>query len=428
MIDFHDFYKLDNIVLNVANECPLRCSYCYANKIKGLMNKETVEIILDKSYKNHLEKGSKKKFKVSFYGGEPLLAWDTIKHCLEYCKEKQYDIEYSITTNLVILTDEMINYFKEYNIQLLISIDGGKEIHDKNRCNSYDIVVNNIQRLLDEGFLNNLTSRMTVTPECCKDLLGNIKSIIGIGFNSIETVPVTDMKWSDEDYKNFENGLNDVWEYVVDSYYNDNPINVKFVNDYLEKDLLIGNKKQIEVCNAGDCYNCSFGVNGDIMPCHQRHLIPNHYNDVLLGNIRENSVTIRENNFNKFIRKSNTYDCEKCFANIVCCGGCPSENLTQNSDANIMNETQCRITQIMYQTALFNMALIMGHHSLGYKLPEYLEIVAKNNDILSLIQDGFIKNFNEIEQLTYDLGNNLLKSVYDTLQEQIEIVKKGIDK
>ena len=107
-MNFDDFYKLDNIVMNVTNTCNRHCKYCYAHTKSGMMGNNTAELILDKCYKNHLEKGSDKKFNVSFYGGEPLLNWDCIKHSLEYSKEKEYDISFGITTNLTILTDEMI--------------------------------------------------------------------------------------------------------------------------------------------------------------------------------------------------------------------------------------------------------------------------------------------------------------------------------
>ena len=425
MIDFDDFYKLDNIVMNVANECPLRCSYCYAHKMKGLMSNDLAEKILDKCYKNHLEKGSKQKFNVSFYGGEPLLNWDCIKHSLEYCKEKQYDIDFGITTNLVILTDEMIEYFKEYDVGLLVSLDGSKEIHDENRCNSYDKVSQNIKKLLEKGLKKNIRIRMTITPQCCKKLWKNIKSIIDFGINIIESVLVTDMEWSEDDYNNLKNGLREVWDEVLNSYYTRNPYKIKFVEDYIDKDLWIGNKSQQEVCNAGSCYNCSIGVNGEIMPCHQRHLIPDNFDKLLLGNIWEDLVKIREDSFNTFTRKSNFYSCESCCAKSVCKGGCPSENLTENGDANIMNKQQCKIQQILYEVAFDRIKMWMWIDE-NIKLPPFIKKVVKNNMILLLMKQGFVENLDEIERLIKSLKEkDIFNCVRKTFEEQKELALKN---
>ena len=429
MIDFNEYYKLDNIVMNVANTCPLRCSYCYAHKMKGLMSNELAEKIIDECYQNHIEKGSYQTFEVSFYGGEPLLNWDCIKHTLEYSKQKKYDIKFGITTNLVILTDEMIEYFKNYNMKLLISMDGDKKLHDRNRCHSYNKVKNNLLKLLDNGLKDNISIRMTVTPECCKELWYHIYSIIELGVNDIETVLVTDIEWSKRDLYHLRKGLESVWDNVLESYYTRKPYNVKFVSDYIESDLLIGNKKQIHVCSAGDCRSCSIGVDGEIMPCHQRHLIPSNYDKVLLGNIRENSVKIREKEFNNFTRKSAFYDCEECIANVICKGGCPSENLTQNGDGNIMNKQQCMIQRILYEVALEKVTLLIYMDSLNMKLPPYLKRVVKNCKVLSLIKEGLIKNLDEIERLLKSLkAKNVFESVKETFKEQKEIALNSIDK
>ena len=385
-MDFNDFYKLDNIVMNVTNTCNRHCKYCYAHTKSGMMGISTAELILDKCYKNHLEKGSDKKFNVSFYGGEPLLNWDCIKHSLEYSKEKCYDISFGVTTNLTILTDEMIKYFKEYNVHLLISIDGRKETHDRNRDNSFDIVLENVKRLFENGLENQIEARPTVMPYKCNELVKDIEYLIDLGFKTISPVIVRDTLWKEEDYDNLMEGLVLIWDLYFALWNDNKPVKIKLCDDYIDKDLILGNKKQQEVCNAGDCKGCSIGVYGEIMPCHQRHLIDDRFDEFRNGYITSDEV--KDVNFNNYIRKSKTYDCEQCEARVICKGGCPSENWAENGDGNLMNATQCNIERIMFIVADREIQRLSDDH---YNNCDFLQKVHYNRMLIEDLSDVLVE-------------------------------------
>ena len=199
---FDEYFKLNEITINVSNGCNLACKYCFENnKSKQFMTQEQIKHILDKCYSNFTKNNPKNsKMLVSIFGGEPFLAWDTIEYALKYSREQKYNIEFGVTTNLTILTDHMIDIIEDYELGLLVSIDGLKEIHDKNRCNSYDLVTSNLKRLVERGLKYLIEVRMTVMPFGSDRLLESIQSIVDMGVVNIAPVPVSDTKWTQKDY------------------------------------------------------------------------------------------------------------------------------------------------------------------------------------------------------------------------------------
>ena len=145
--------------LMMAQECNLRCSYCYGEGHfggSGVMQEDTLIGALDWFLTSA---GSRKTIpgaglSISFFGGEPLLNYPMIKRAIEYLqKEKgRYDIEYSVTTNLTLLTDEMLTFFQEHNVRMMISYDGRMQRlyrRGKNGGDSYEVVSENIRKVLN---------------------------------------------------------------------------------------------------------------------------------------------------------------------------------------------------------------------------------------------------------------------------------------
>ncbi len=152
--------KVSKILLQLTQRCNLRCQYCVYSEEKNLgtrthsnkdMSYETAKQAID-FYMEHSvdcdEKG------IGFYGGEPLLQFDLIKKIITYCNEvfRGHKIIYSITTNGTLLTDEIIDFLVKNQVYLTVSLDGPKDIHDKNRkfangIGSYDMVTRNLERL-----------------------------------------------------------------------------------------------------------------------------------------------------------------------------------------------------------------------------------------------------------------------------------------
>lgn len=441
-IDFNDYvYNIETTEHTyIANN--ILVHNCFENNKNDLkMSIENVEKILDKCYENYLlTNDGKFPFVVNFFGGEPFLNFEVIEHAMKYASEKKYNMSFGVTTNLTILNEHMIDVIEEYELGILVSIDGIKEIHDRNRCNSYDKVKENVEKLINRHLGYLIEARMTILPEDVNELLNSIKSIVDMGIVNIAPVPVTDVFWSAEQLMNLYKNLNIVWDWLFDIY-NDNEnkknITIKFIEDYIENVLMIPlNDYQTKVCSAGTFTSCSIGVNGDILPCHQRHAVSYKYRDLVMGNIFDDN-DIKEIEFNNGTI-SGAYDCDDCIAKSVCKGGCPSENLTVNGNGNKMNEIQCMINIVMvtvayeHQLNLLNCSNIRSHRlnilAQNISLLNYLfeEVLTKNpitqEYAVSLLT--FYEKIIDMEDIILPNFNEVLKKV---VQQLVNINKEIMD-
>lgn len=362
---FNERFKLREVTLNITNGCNLACTYCFGTSKNGKnMAIENGIEILEKCYQNHLKAREENNYEtlfVNFFGGEPFLNFELMESLMKYSREMKYDITFGVTTNLTILTEHMIDVIEDYELGILVSIDGVKEIHDRNRCNSFDTVKKNVQKLLDRGLGYLLEARLTVMPKDTPLLLESVQTVFEMGIDNIAPVCVTDTEWKDVDFYEFEKSLKKLWKWVIEKYNdetNKRNLSVKMVEDYLEKVLILPlNEYETHTCTAGGPTCCSIGVTGDILPCHQRHIIKYGYDELVFGNIFEDDE-MKDIQFNDGTIHG-AFNCDECVAKSICKGGCPSENFTQNGSGNIMNETQCRVLQTLVKVALDNQVELM---------------------------------------------------------------------
>ena len=182
--------KMRQLILQVTQKCNLRCDYCvYSGTYKNRehshlsMSSETAERLIDFFIKRTKDS---KNITVSFYGGEPLLNFKLIKHCVNYIETRYYgrNIEFAMTTNGTVLDENIIAFLAEKNVDLLISLDGPKEIHDtrrrfaSNNEGSYSVIMDNIARIKElhpeyykERVRFNAVSDTTQTFSCFNDFI-----------------------------------------------------------------------------------------------------------------------------------------------------------------------------------------------------------------------------------------------------------------
>lgn len=441
---FNDFFKLKDMTMNITNSCNLNCVYCFEHNKNGQkMSLDLAEKIIDKCYNNYVSHNETKfPFVISFFGGEPFLAWDVIEHSLKYAKSKNYRIDFGVTTNLTMLTDHMIDIIDEYDLGLLVSVDGIKEIHDRNRCNSYDIVMKNLKRLLDRDLKHLIEVRMTVMPSDLDNLLDGIQTLFNLGIDNIAPVPVTDTNWTENDLESLKINMEKVWSWAFDVYNdeeNKRNLSLKCIDDYLEM-ILCPNillNSQTKVCLAGTYSSCSIGVTGDIMPCHQRHTISEHYDELVIGNIN-NDTDLKEINFNNQTINSIENNCDKCLARAVCKGGCPSENLTENKNGNIMNKTQCSVLCAMVEIAQKFQHFIINEDIKNIRSHK-LNVLSQNlhlfNNLLNILQSEESIQKNELDLIHFyglltDMEHILLPSfreaIYLLINRMVNIIDEEI--
>ena len=151
----------------------LACTYCFADAntslLKNIASKKIAELFIDRIAEYRANLKIKTRFVIEFTGGEPLTNFEIIRHTVEYAERTYGDLiyaDYCVQSNLTLLNDEMIDFFKMYNIGLGMSCDGFKSIHDKNRLfangkGSHNIVISNIEKL-QKNYPNNTGSVIAV--------------------------------------------------------------------------------------------------------------------------------------------------------------------------------------------------------------------------------------------------------------------------
>lgn len=153
--------NVNHIILQVTQGCNLRCAYCtYSGhynhrehtykRMSWEMAKDAIDFLIDHS-------SSSEDLILGFYGGEPLLEFGLIKKCIQYILQEAEGkkVSFSLTTNATLLTDEAIETFEKYSVDLMISLDGPQEIHDRNRKYSngkgtFETVIKNVRHIKDK--------------------------------------------------------------------------------------------------------------------------------------------------------------------------------------------------------------------------------------------------------------------------------------
>lgn len=435
MNNFLTNYSLKGFTLNTTNQCNLRCTYCFEkNKHDLYMTKEDCKTILDKVTYNFehrtLVEDSTSNFNVVFFGGEPTLNFEIMKYTVDYLKEKPYEVNYGITTNFVNITDEMLDFFYDNNVGILVSIDGLKELHDKNRCNSYDKVVENIKRALDKDLKLNLEARITLLPQDVKYLFESVKNIFSLGIDNIAPCVVYDVPWKDEDYIEFEKQIRMIYDWTL-SLYNDpnnkRNLQVKSVNDFIE--LCLDYNNDNSPCGFGKENWISVGPDGEIAPCHQVHTSYKNYDELIVGNIlKEELNTTRIRNIRNEIVRSKCFGCK--FYHF-CRGGCPIENMRLNGSYTTPSENTCRTNEIMYNITKDYQDKILNSDNIRSRRLNVLKVNLRLKKLAEDLRKDFsnaniMEKFNRLNTTLVELQKNIYANERIILPQYLESINKNI--
>ena len=197
--------------INLTNQCNLRCYYCFAEHNPRNLSWETMKAIIDFAINQYFEKGKwEDTLNFTFFGGEPMLRYeDIIIPSVKYVKdifskkdiEKKYWPGFSMTTNGTLLNRKSLEFFREHNFSLLLSIDGNEESQNVNRpkvdgSGSFQEVKKNIPDLLE--LFPNTTFRSTLTPKTVDKIMDNYFFAQDMGFNSYFLIPNECEPWNEE--------------------------------------------------------------------------------------------------------------------------------------------------------------------------------------------------------------------------------------
>ena len=329
------YSKPQAVTMLLTNDCNLACSYCFeSNKGKDYMPKEMALDILKATY-NQVDPMAG-IFTLNMFGGEPLMNWETFKAVCDYVLENNLKIRITATTNLTLLTDEMIDYIDELSIPVLVSVDGIKEVHDKHRCNSFDKVIENMKKLIDRDLGYLIEARMTVAPDTAKYMYESVKMLVDLGINNIANVPASDLEWdaqSIQDYKDNYEKILDMYINILNDETNKRNISLYKVDQALNL-ALEPIKEDTSMCNIGNPRWVIVDWKGDIWPCPDYPTTDNV--DLIAGKIGNFYTGVDETKVDPKPMVA-TYElerCKGCEAISICKSGCPYENYTKNGKFN----------------------------------------------------------------------------------------------
>ena len=357
------------LCLHIAHTCNLNCSYCFASQGKyhgdrAMMSFEVGKRALDFLIENS---GSRRNLEVDFFGGEPLMNFQVVKDLVAYArsieKEKGKNFRFTLTTNGVLVDEDVIAWANKECHNVVLSLDGRKEIHDKFRVDyagkgSWEKIVPKFQRFVEAREGKGYYMRGTFT-HANPDFLKDIQTMLDLGFSELSMEPVV---CAEDD----PSGLTEAdLEIVMDQY-------EKLAELMLQRDKegkpftfyhymidLAGGPciyKRISGCGSGTEY-MAVTPWGDLYPCHQ--FVGEE--KFKLGNIWD-GVTNTE--IQGEFAACNVYahpECRDCWARLYCSGGCAANAYHATGSVTGVYEKGCRLFRKRMECAL----MVAIHRALG---------------------------------------------------------------
>ena len=318
------------LCIHIAHTCNLNCSYCFASQGKyhgdrAMMSIEVGKRALDFLVENS---GSRHNLEVDFFGGEPLMNFDVVKQMVEYARsiEKKHNknFRFTLTTNGMLIDDDVIDFANREMSNVVLSLDGRKEIHDRYRVDytgkgSWEAIVPKFQKLVESRGGKNYYMRGTFT-HANPDFLNDIKQMLDLGFTELSMEPVV---CSDDDPSALTQEdlpiVLEQYEKLAELMRKRDKEGKPFTFYHYMIDLTGGPciYKRISGCGSGTEY-MAVTPWGDLYPCHQfvgeeKFKLGDIWNGVT------NTETIEE------FASCNVYarpECHDCWAKLYCSGGC----------------------------------------------------------------------------------------------------------
>ena len=353
------------LCLHVSHDCNLRCQYCFASTGDfGTGHRMTMDVETAKKAIDFViqRSGSRRNIEVDFFGGEPLMAMDTVKATVDYARslEEKHgkNFRFTITTNGVLLNEENIAYINREMSNAVLSLDGRPEVNDKMRktisgTGSYDVILPKFQKLVEGRGDKDYYLRGTFT-RYNRDFSADVMHIADQGFQNVSVEPVVgspdcDYTFRDEDLP----GILAEYEKLAEQLLHRPDVNFFHFNVDLSQGPCV--IKRLRGCGAG-CEYVAITPEGDIYPCHQ--FVGNE--EYKLGNLYEDTFNLdlshRFGELNVYTRP----DCQQCWALFYCSGGCSASNLLVNGDIKIPNRFGCDM-----QRKRLECAIAMKAHQAG---------------------------------------------------------------
>jgi len=349
------------LCLHVAHSCNLNCSYCFASQgrfhgERALMSFETGKRAIDFLVENS---GSRRNLEVDFFGGEPLLNWEVVKQIVAYArsieKEKGKNFRFTLTTNGMLVDDEVIAFSNREMHNVVLSLDGRREVHDRFRKDyagngSWETIVPKFQRFVEARGGKNYYIRGTFT-HANPDFLEDIKVMLDLGFTELSMEPVVcapgdPMALTEEDFPIVAEQYEKLAELMEARAKEGRPFTFYHYMIDLEDGPCI--YKRISGCGSGTEY-MAVTPWGDLFPCHQfvgeeSFKLGDIWNGVTNTGVREDFA-----NCNVYARE----ECRDCWARLYCAGGCAANAYHATGSVRGVYEYGCKLFRKRMECAIY---------------------------------------------------------------------------
>ena len=351
------------LCIHICHDCNFRCRYCFADEgayhsKRESMSEETAKAAVDFLIANS---GNRKVLEMDFFGGEPLMNLGVIKATVAYAKEQAAKVGkkflFTTTTNALLLNDDVIEFFNAEMENVVLSLDGRKEVHDAIRKSvngkvTYDLIIDKIKKFVEMRGDKSYYVRGTFTAKNL-DFAKDVLFIADQGFDSISMEPVVtdidDLQIKDSHLPRINEEYENLCDEYLKCYAEGKGFNFFHFNIDLEGGPCLS--KRVSACGAGNEY---FSVlpNGDLYPCHQFASDKEFYMGNVWDGITKPEIRETFKNSCLFTREK----CGDCFAKFVCSGGCNANNYHFNGDINKPYEVTCEMMKKRIECAMHILA------------------------------------------------------------------------
>lgn len=349
------------LCLHVAHDCNLACRYCFAGEgeyhgARSLMSLEVGKKAIDFLIQNS---GARRNLEIDFFGGEPLMNFQVVKEVVHYARSKEKEanknFRFTITTNGVLLNDEVLDFINQNMYNVVLSIDGRKDVHDRMRPSnngkgSYDLILPKFQRVAESRNQENYYVRGTFTHHNL-DFAEDVKHLANQGFKQISVEPVVapqnlDYAIKDSDLDILLAQYEKLAE-IVDTYKTKGKeFNFfHFMIDLAQGPCVV---KRMTGCGAGSEY-LAVTPEGDLYPCHQFVGM----DEMKMGTV--DSGVVRMDLHEQF-KACNVYskeECKSCFAKFYCGGGCSANSYHLHQTINSVSDVACAFERKRVECAIY---------------------------------------------------------------------------
>lgn len=348
------------LCLHVAHTCNLNCSYCFASQGKYHGERAVMSFDVGKQALDFLvaNSGTRRNLEVDFFGGEPLMNWQVVKDLVSYARSIEAkhgkNFRFTLTTNGVLIDDDVIDFCNKEMSNVVLSLDGRKEIHDRLRVDyagngSWDKIVPKFQKFVKSRGDKGYYMRGTFT-HANPDFLEDIKTMLDLGFTELSMEPVVcgktdEARLTAEDIKTVCKQYEKLAKLMLERQKEGRP----FTFYHYMIDLTGGPcvYKRVSGCGSGTEY-MAVTPWGDLYPCHQfvgeeKFKLGDIYNGVTNNELREQ------------FRQCNVYskpECKDCWAKLYCSGACVANSYHASGNINGAYPEGCELFKKRIECAI----------------------------------------------------------------------------